>query len=345
MPRRPKPYFGKQTKSWYCSINGRQLPLGKDREATFERFHALMADRSQVQSELTTLYDLSQAYLDWVESNRKPATYKLHRHYLKEFIGSVGKRMRPSQLKVHDVVKSHEGLGVGSTTQNGAVAIVQRMLNWGVEQEYLQRNPIKGIRKPRTKRRDVFCTPEQWKRIRQQAKEPLASFLDFLFLTGCRPLEARSIEARYLHGDLIIFPADESKGETEPRVIYLVPEAKAILGRLAKKQPNGVLFRNTRGTPWTKDAIKCQLTRISEKVGFRVIAYGARHSFATQALTEGGVDQISVAHLMGHKDTSMVSRVYSHLAKNPDFLRQQAQRAVQMRSQRLQPADQQQENT
>ena len=128
--------------------------------------------------------------------------------------------------------------------------------------------------------------------------------------------------------DLVIFPADESKGEREPRVIYLVPEAKAILDKLAQDRGSGPLFRNSHGRPWTKDSIKCRLSRISEKVGFRVIAYGARHSWATKALSEGGVDPISVAHLMGHSDPTMVSRVYSHLSKNPQFLRQQALNAV-----------------
>lgn len=328
MARPAKPYLRKQTRSWYCSIAGRQISLGKDREAAFAKFHALMADQEQAKGELTTLYDLSQVYLDWCQANRKPATYQLHRHYLKLFVESVGKRLRPAQLKVHHVGKWHEGLGIGSTAQNGAVGVVQRMLNWAVEQEYLSRNPVKGMKKPRANRRDVFYTAEQWEQVRTHAKGPLVELLDFLALTGCRPLEARSVEARHLHEDLVIFPADESKGQLEPRVIYLVPEAEAILAPLAEKRPEGPLFRNAHGRPWTKDAIKCRLNRISEKVGFRVIAYGARHSWATQALSEGGVDPISVAHLMGHRDTTMVSRVYSHLAKNPDYLRQQAKRAI-----------------
>ncbi len=328
MPRPPKPYFRKQTRSWYCSISGRQVSLGKDREVAFEKFHELMTDKAQVRGDLSTLYELSQVYLDWCEANRKRNTYTHHRYYLKLFIDHVGKRLRPSQLRVHHVTQWHEGLDVGTTTQNDAVSIVQRMLNWSVEQEYLPRNPIQGMKKPKRKRRDVFYTPQQWAKIREHAREPFTNFLDFLFLTGCRPLEARSIEARHLHDDLVIFPADESKGELEPRVIYLIPDALAILKELVKKHPEGALFRNSQGRPWTKDAVKCRLTRISEKVGFRVIAYGARHSWATQALTEGGVDPISVAHLMGHRDPTMVSRVYSHLSKNPRFLRQQARNAV-----------------
>ena len=222
----------------------------------------------------------------------------------------------------------HEGLGVGSTTQNDAVKIVQRLLNWSVEQDYISVNPVRGMKRPKRQRRDVFYTHDQWKQIRSHANGPLLDLLDFLYMTGCRPQEARTIEARHVNDDLVIFPADESKGEREPRVIYMIPEAKAIVCRLAKENPAGVVFRNSKGTPWTKDTIKCRLTRIAKKVGFRVIAYGARHSWATNALVDGGVDPISVAHLMGHRDTTMVSRVYSHIAKNPDFLRKQAIKAV-----------------
>lgn len=131
----------------------------------------------------------------------------------------------------------------------------------------------------------------------------------------------------------MIFPAEEAKGEVEPRVIYLVDQAETILRRLAQRHPTGVLFRNSKGNPWTKDSIKCRLTRISKKVGFRVIAYGARHSFATDALVKGGIDPISTAHLMGHRDTSMVAKVYSHIAKNPEFLRRQARAAHRANSQ------------
>lgn len=103
-----------------------------------------MADQSLLSAEITTLYDLSQTYLDWCEKNRKKGTYGLHLRYLKSFIGAIGKQMRPAQLKVHHVTKWHEGLGVGSTTQNDAVKIVQRLLNWSVEQDYISVNPVRN---------------------------------------------------------------------------------------------------------------------------------------------------------------------------------------------------------
>ncbi|WP_425395047.1 tyrosine-type recombinase/integrase [Aeoliella sp.] len=331
MPRQPKPYLRKQTNSWYCSIGGRQISLGKNREAAFEKFHALMADRDEIKCESTTLYALSQVYLDWCQAHRKPGTYNLHRHYLKLFIEYIGRTRRPSKLKTGNVTAWLDGMEMTSTAKNGALAVVQRMLNWAVEQEYLNRNPIKGMKRPKSKRRDIIYTDAQWEKIKQHADEPLAQLLDFLCLTGCRPLEARTLEARHLHGDLVIFPADESKGEFESRVIYLVPDAKSIVESLAMVNPEGALFRNSRGKPWTKNAINLRLERISKKVGFRVIAYGARHTFATNALA-AGIDSVSLAHLMGHRDPTMVSKVYSHLSKNPQFLRQQAQNAVRSRN-------------
>jgi hypothetical protein len=74
MARPSKPYFRKQTKTWYCSIDRRQVKLGKEKDAAEQKFHELMSDRASVSAEVTTLYDLSQRYLDWVRDNRKQGT-------------------------------------------------------------------------------------------------------------------------------------------------------------------------------------------------------------------------------------------------------------------------------
>lgn len=330
MAGKPKPYLRAQTQTWYCSIGGRQIRLGKDKEAAEQKFYELMADRDAIGSEITTLYALSQRYLDWVQENRKQATYDNNLLFLKSFLGSVGKRLKVGSLKKHHITKwTSENQHWSDTSTNDAISIVQRMLNWAVEEGYLRYTPLPKVRKPRRQRRDIVYTTDQWKQIKDAATGPLVEFLDFLYWTGCRPKEARTVEKNHVHDDLIIFPADESKGETEPRVIFLSPDPKAIVDRLVAERPEGPLFRNAYGNPWTKDSIKCRLNRMSKVIGFRVIAYGARHSFATNALTTGGVDPISLSHLMGHKDTAMVSRVYSHLAKNVDFLREQARKATQ----------------
>jgi integrase len=59
----------------------------------------------------------------------------------------------------------------------------------------------------------------------------------------------------------------------------------------------------------------------------RYSLYALRHSWATQALVKG-VDPLTVAILMGHKDPSMLSRVYQHLALNPEYMLAEAERAT-----------------
>ena len=323
MPRQPKPFFRKQTQSWYFSSGGKQHSLGKDREAAFKKFHQLMASPQRLSAELISVNDLAQVYLDWCKANRSDGTYKNHVRYLKSFIASVGRGMKIGSLKKHHVLKWSETKGT-STSQNDAISTVKRMFNWAIEQEHLESTPLEGIKKPPRKRRDIVYTSEQWKEIRRHATEPFLSLIDFLWSTGCRPKEARTLEARHIHGDTLIFPGDEAKGEMA-RVIFLISQAKEILD--AHMRESGPLFLNARGKPWTKDSIKCRLTRISQKVGFRCIAYGARHSFATNALINE-VDPISVSHLMGHRNPRMVAEVYSHLATNPSFLKQQAIKSI-----------------
>ncbi|MCA8998763.1 MAG: site-specific integrase [Planctomycetaceae bacterium] len=326
MPRQPKPFFRKQTQSWYFSTGGKQYNLGKNREEAFRKFHELMADQEKLPSEGFTLYELSQVYLDWVQAHRKEATYKIHLHFLKSFFAHVGRTLKPSQLKPSQVSEWAAAGKLNSTSQAKAITVVQRMLNWAVEKEHLKSNPITGLKKPTQKRRDVVYTPQQWKKIRAEFTDEFGDLLDFMYYTGCRPQEARTLEARHVHDDIVIFPADEAKGES-PRVLYLVGEARTIVDRLTKLHPAGPIFLNTNGQPWTKDSIKCRLNRVSKKLGFRCVAYAIRHSFATNALMNN-VDPISVAHLLGHKNIRMVSEVYSHLATNPQFLKKQAKKAL-----------------
>ncbi|MEM9411834.1 MAG: tyrosine-type recombinase/integrase [Planctomycetota bacterium] len=324
MPRQPKPYLRKQTKSWYCSINGQQISLGKDREAAFQKFHELMARKQSLRGSFSSLYELSQAYLDWCEKNRAARTYDNHLRYLKSFIAVVGRRMKIGQLKQHHLTNWLEKHPTwGSCAKNDAISIVQRMISWAIEEGYLDNSPIPKVKKPRRRRREVHYTQQQFDQIIACATVPFDDLLNFMWWTGCRPKEARIIEPRHVHEDLIIFPADESKGETEARMIVMTAQANEIISRRLSAIDEGPLFRNSNGNPWTKDSIKCRLTRISKLVGFRVIAYGLRHSYATNGLLRS-VDPVSLSYLMGHKDTRMISQVYSHLSGNIDHLRKQA---------------------
>ena len=282
MPRQSKPYQRKNRGTWICTINGKRVTLGKTKKEAYQKFHELMADKKKVATESFTLYQLSQKYLTWVKQNRSEATYYRNFRYLKSLVEDVGRRLKPTNLTRAQVKKWTESQKTwGDTARADAIGVAQRLLNWAVEQSYLEHNPIRGLQKPTRRPRDIVYTDEQWRKIQEHATGPFLDVLDFLWSTGCRPKELRTLEARHIHDGIVLFPGDEAKGR-KPRVIYLTDRSKAILDR--HMRDDGPLFRNSKGFPWTKDAIVQRCQRISQKVAFRVLAYGARHSYATNSL-------------------------------------------------------------
>lgn len=331
MSRQPKPYYRKAQDRWVCTIDGNRVTLGQDKKAAFEQFHKLMSDRGAVKASVHTVYGLTQVYLDWVEVNRSAGTYDNHKRCLKSFIESIGKTLKVAELRNHHVTKWVDSQEWNSTTKNDNISTVFRVINWAIEQGYINSSPLRKMKKPKRTRREVHYTDEQWALIKSHIKtRQFADFLDFIWATGCRPKEARNLEARHVDmtNDFILIPAAEAKGGI-PRVIYMTPESKQVLQRVWKD--SGKLFVNARGNAWTRDAIKCHLTRVSDKVGFRVICYGARHSYATRGI-KNGVDTTVLSALMGHRDASMVAKVYAHIATDIEFLKAQAKNVATKRA-------------
>jgi hypothetical protein len=64
-------------------------------------------------------------------------------------------------------------------------------------------------------------------------------------------------------------------------------EALEIIQRLVVAHPEGKLFRNRRGLPWSKFAVCNRFYRLSQKTGKRMFCYAARHGFATRKLIQG----------------------------------------------------------
>ena len=323
-----KPYFRKYTKSWYVTLDGKQVPLGKDKEKAFETYHELMANRGQAQASFVFVAVLFDKYLAWVLEHRSAATYKKARHYLNLFASFVGAKQRIGRLEPMQVTRWVESNKAWTaTTRNDACSIVQRAFNWAVKRGHIVRSPVMVIEdKPRRKRRETVYSLEEWQELRSLVlDQEFGDLLDFMWLTGCRPIEARMICKRHvdLTHAMVVFPPSEAKGEEHERVIFLSDAALSICKRLVLKNPTGPVFLNTKGRPWTSDAINCRFQRLKKKLGRRVFAYAIRHSYATEGL-KMGMDSLTLAQLMGHSDTSMLTKVYAHLARNPAYLREQA---------------------
>jgi integrase len=385
----PKPFFKKARGVWYVEINRRQINLGPDKDKAFHQYHQLMTappERTQtVRGD--SIVSVIDAFLEWCQKHRSPDTYEWYRSRLERFAKRYP-TLTTTELRPYHVQEWIDGMeSVSSGTKRNYCRSVKRAMRWAKRQGYIDRNPIADMEQPKAGKRETVISQKDFDGL--LGRIPDRSFRDLLITTwetGCRPQESLRVEAR--HVDLAncrwVFPESEGKGDLL-RVVYLTDRAVEITQRLLLQYPEGKLFRNSNGRPWTTEAVNCAFIRLQIKIGTEAVQkrgedlderevrefakllsptrvvrgvavpkterdlylearrklryrlacqlapkyslYVLRHSWATHAL-ERGVDALTVAVLMGHRDPSTLAKVYQHLAHNPSYLREQAKRAA-----------------
>ena len=325
----PQPWFRPGRKTWYVTVGGVQHNLHTaDKDEAFKRWHAVMSQPAESAEPVpTTVIEVLAVFVDWSEKNQKVETFEWHRHYLRRFEKTIPRTLFVTELKPLHVTK---WLDVetrwGVNSRRAAIASLKRAFNWAVAEGHIPSSPIASVRKPTGKRRETILTDEQRQLVVDAATDD--EFRDFVTLiqeTGARPQEVRAVEGRHvdLANGVWIFPASEHKTGAktgQPRIVYLNSRAREITKRLLVENPVGPLCRNSRGGAWSRNAIRLRFKRLrqrlKDKVPSDLCAYVFRHTFATTALVRG-VDAITVAELLGHKDVAMLSRVYQHVRIRP----------------------------
>jgi integrase len=331
--RRPKPFFRKQTQTWYVQIGRRQINLGRDEKEAFKQYHALMLG-SQEPSPDMSLSVLLDEYLEWCSKNRAKRTYEWYRDFLQSFSDHCGK-LRVCDLKAYhvtrwidDTLRQGKKRTISDGTRRSAIKAIRWVFNWAIKNDILERSPVRGIEMPPAGSRETYITPDQWTKFLDVLPEgPFREFVQFLRWTGGRPQEARIIEARHVDGKCIVLDRIESKGKKRRRVIPLATRAYLLVKRLMAKWPEGAIFRNEDGAAWTNDAVNCAFDRFEKKLGFKVYAYAIRHTFITDMLV-AGIDPVKLAEIVGHKDLKMIHSVYQHLQLKRDHLRDELDKAL-----------------
>lgn len=330
--RTPKPYFKKSHKAWYVNLHGKNVRLGEDEKAAWQEYYILMAGKKKIKPP-TPVQAILGLFLKWVQKKKSPGTYQFYQRFLASFGDFIGPKLRLGDMEPHHVDEwvdaSYED--AGDTHKHNAIRAVKRAFAWAVETGRIERSPLAHFKNPYALlRREHYFEPSEFERLLTAADHQ--TFRDVLIMlrrTGCRPKELRDAEARHFkrREGVLDFPTKEAKGRKERRIIVLEAETRAIVERLALKHPEGPLFRNYRGRPWTKNALALRFNRLSKRLNVKVTPYTVRHVFATEALTRG-VPLAMVAQLMGHRDYKMLQDVYAHLALKNDALREALEMAV-----------------
>lgn len=321
MARPNKLWYWKAQKTYCVTIDGKRHRLGKDKKEAQDEFHRLMLQSTPALSDSIAV--ILDDFLTWTLENRAERTYKGYKDYCQSFVKEYPK-VRVGDLTPTHVTKWLANKTWNGTTKRNAIIAIQRGMNWAVKNRGLDRNPIKGMEKPEATSRMQIISLDEFKVIlRNTPNRNFRNLLRFCWECGCRPQEAKMLEAKHIEFEKHRFKYEtkDSKGKKSARVVYLTEKAEVILRRIMA--PEGKLFLNNRGNPWTAYAVKCRFARLEEKIGKRYTQYAFRHTWITRKL-KAGVDSHIVATLAGHKDTNMIHKVYSAIADDHEFLTQQA---------------------
>ncbi len=297
---------------------------------------ALEALRTPAESHNATTAALCEAFLDFSHRNNESSTYEAYRAFLQSFTDLHG-AVPVRDLKPYHVSRWLDGqAGWGQSTRRGAITAVKRALNWAADEGLIPTNPLKSVKKPPVQHRDKILSPEEQKAIAEAPRDQ--AFRQFVFAmeqTGCRPGEVAAVCAGQVDLDAGTWTFQRHKTvkkTRKPRVVYLTAPMVELCRRLSAERPTGPLFLNSRGRAWSRNAIRCRFRRLRKKLNLDkgVVAYAYRHTFATAGL-EGGVPIATMAELLGHASTQMISEHYSHLDQKTAHLREAARRAAGQR--------------
>lgn len=263
MAHQPKPFF-RTGRGWYVQLGKNQIKLcdGPKSPATeklaWQEFHARMsaptpAPNSAASATGMTVGEVFEKFLDWCQRHRSPRTYEWSKGHIQAFCDHLktARTTPAADLKPFHVVEWVDSKPTwGPNQKRGAIVAVTRPFNWAAKLGYVAASPVRGVEKPSPEKRDSRMTPEDFRTLLSHVTdEPFRDLLTLAYEAGCRPQEARRVEARHLKLEhhRVEIPPPEAKGKRRWRVIYLSDRAEEIVTRIATLHPTGPLFRNVDG--------------------------------------------------------------------------------------------------
>ena len=301
---------------------------GRENEAeAVKAWHRLMANGKptpQAGADAVSVAEVVKGFLADVEARAKPHTSETYRYYLLPFAKKYG-TMKPSDLSPPLAEGYARRPTWGDSTRHDCLGTLATMFRWAERSRIIDRSPLAGLKRPPKPSRgaEAVIDPDEHARLLEAAGKRFKPFLQLLHLTGARPGEVAAITAENFDAEAscVILKQHKTAHKGKARTIYLCPEAVALLLEQKAMYGTGFLFRSRFGLPWSGNAVVKAMIAVRKRAGLeKAIAYGYRHTFATDALANG-IPDAHVAELLGHSGTAMLHKHYSHLGAKADAVR------------------------
>lgn len=268
---------------------------------------AFDADRLGVLDELVAALhdiDLSPLVSEW-SGGRSGSAVK----YLAQVRCLIpeGKRFPRSQFTRGNVSRFLDGLEVSDPTRNRYRAALSQFGKWLVRRDLIDTNPVRDAET--YSERDPRTNWWPWKDARKVADamhEPYRSLILVMAGTGMEISAALRLTTADVDQSEQTIRAKGSKTQHRNRTVRAEPWAwQALLTRIGDSIGNAQIFPDV-----TEYRALHAFKRGQKAVALSGhVLHDLRHTYAVNALKAGRKDQV-VAHQLGHKDASMVRRVY-----------------------------------
>ena len=271
-----------------------------------------------------TLSRLSERFMRaHVRNHCKPATAAGYRALLdKHILPGLGEEavVRIGRAEVRAL---HHRLRGMPARANAAVALLSQMFALAEAWELLPpgRNPCRGLRRYRTRKRERFLSEAEYRRLGDALDEaeeggawgPAIAAIRLLALTGCRRdeiLRLRWDDVDRTAGELRLEDA-----KTGPRMVPLTTPVRGILEKIPRRPGVPWVFTGRGGGRLSN--LYAYWDGVRRRAGLGdVRLHDLRHSYASRALALGE-SLPAIGKLLGHVKVSTTAR-YAHLMRDAE---------------------------
>jgi integrase/recombinase XerD len=333
MGRTNRIWFRKDVGWWTVTLGGKKIRLAEGRQNKKEaerKFHSLKAVTPQEPEKPSArVADIIESFLAWAKIHRSEETNRNLIWYGQAFSEHSGyvlaKDLKPTHLTRWIDTKTWN-----QTTQRNARRSIFRAFAWAKEEGLITLNPLHGMRCPQAKTRQRIMTDDEFRLLLRNSDRTFKVLLYALRETGARPKECRTLKWGNVHAETWVLPQHKTAHKTgKARVVFLNAPMRKLMTVLRKTAKTDHVFVNTRGEPWTVNAMRLRITRIKDNTDLAkdVVPYLLRHAWGTNAVIRK-VDLVSIAACMGHNSLDMIQRVYVHLADQHEHLQKAMEQAT-----------------
>jgi len=263
---------------------------------------------------------VTEACQQYVEDRRREkgegCAHDAEKRFERTVYGTPFAAIPLAKLRTPRIKEWRDGLRLSKGSSNRTLTALKAALNLAVANRLVhpvaarEWGDVKAYPNA-TQRRSLFLDLKQRRRLLEAGEGAIKDLMQATALTGARAGELVNADRIQFDGRLKTLTL---KGKVGARTIPLSPQALALFKRLSKsKMPGARLFVRDDGRPWGHSDWDELVRAAAEKAKLPkgVCLYTLRHSFITQAITDG-MTTLDVARLCG-TSVGMIEKHYGHL--------------------------------